>query len=251
MFFAMDRTIAVRTPESIAFSYELAGLGSRFLAVLLDLFIQIFCAILIVWGMAALASHLPNGPAKPPLPERTLESFAVAIVSILAFLVFFGYFIVFEAAWNGQTPGKRLIGIRVVRDGGYPIDFMSSLVRNLIRVLELGLGFYALSAISTLLSSENKRLGDFAAGTIVVRDARIAAPALAGLRPPTARIRVTDEERALVSRFLERRHSLTPQRRRELAAQIAGVFRGRVDEPTASLDDEALIERVDETAHSA
>ncbi|MBV9271246.1 MAG: RDD family protein, partial [Candidatus Eremiobacteraeota bacterium] len=76
----------------------------------------------------------------------------------------------FEALWQGQTPGKKLLGIRAMRDGGIPIDFTSALVRNLIRVGEASLGFYALSAISTLLSPENKRLGDYAAGTIVVRD---------------------------------------------------------------------------------
>jgi len=247
----MDRTIAVRTPESIAFSYELAGLGSRFLAMLLDFFIQILCAIAIVWGMSALALHLPNEPVKASLPDRVVESVAIAIVIAVAFLIFFGYFIIFEAVWNGQTPGKRLLGIRVVRDGGYPIDFTSALVRNLIRTLEFALGFYALSAVSTLLSSENKRLGDFAAGTIVVRDSRVAAPTPSRFAAPSAAIRMTGEERALVGRFLERRHLLTPQRRRELASQIAGLFRSRVDEATKSLADEALIERLEETAWSS
>jgi uncharacterized RDD family membrane protein YckC len=244
--FAVDRTIAVRTPESIAFSYELAGLGSRFLAVLLDLFFQILCALAIVWAMAALALRLPNEAARTSLPDRTAESLAIAIVIVLGFLVFFGYFIIFELAWNGQTPGKRLIGIRVVRDGGFPLDFVSSLVRNLIRTLEFALGFYALSAISTLLSKENKRLGDYAAGTIVVRDARIVAPPAPRPGAPAIGIRLTEEERRLVSRFLDRRELLTPGRRRELASQIAGLFRSRLGEPLASLDDEALIERMDQ-----
>ena len=90
-------------------------------------------------------------------------------------MLFFGYFIIFEALWNGQTPGKKALGIRVVRDGGYAIDFGASLVRNLIRVGELLIGTYTLSAVAMLLSPENKRLGDIAAGTIVVRDARLAA----------------------------------------------------------------------------
>ncbi len=96
----------------------------------------------------------------------------MAIVISIVFIVFFGYFIVFEALWRGQTPGKRALHIRVVRDGGYPLDFGSSLIRNLVRVGEAALGFYAISAVSALASSENKRLGDFAAGTIVVRDER-------------------------------------------------------------------------------
>ncbi|MBV8726357.1 MAG: RDD family protein [Candidatus Eremiobacteraeota bacterium] len=238
----MDRTIAVRTPESIAFDYELAGLGSRFLAVILDMLIQIVCALALVWAMTALALRFPSESARSSLSDRTVESLAIAIVILLAFLIFFGYFIIFEVTWNGQTPGKRLIGIRVVRDGGYPVDFISSLVRNLIRVLEVGLGFYALSAISTLLSAQNKRLGDFAAGTIVVRDTRIAVP-LAPIQP-RSEVRLNEEERSLANRFLERRSVLALHQRRELAAQIAGVFRGRVGQQLASLDDEALIERI-------
>ena len=239
----MDRTIAVRTPESIAFDYELAGLGSRFLAVTLDMLIQIICALLLLWGMAALAIRFSAGESlRTSVPSRTVESLAIAVLVLLAFLIFFGYFIIFEVAWNGQSPGKRLVGMRVVRDGGFPIDFISALVRNLIRIVELGLGFYAISAISTLLSAQNKRLGDFAAGTIVVRDTRIAAP----IAPPRSspETRLSDDERSLINRFLDRRSMLAPNQRRTLAAQIAGVFRSRVDAQVATLDDEALIERI-------
>ena len=107
--------------------------------------------------------------------DKFADEHGIALV-IDRLIVFFGYFIIFEAAWNGQTPGKKLLGMRVVRDGGYPIDFGASLIRNLIRVGEQILGYYLLAAISMLLSPENKRLGDIAAGTIVVRDARFAAP---------------------------------------------------------------------------
>ena len=238
----MDRTIAVRTPESIAFAYELAGLGSRFLAVVLDLLIQVTCAAALVWAMTALALRFPNGAARLSLPDRTIESLALAVVIVLVFLVFFAYFIIFEAAWNGQTPGKRAVGIRVVRDGGLAIDFTSALIRNLIRVLEVGLGFYAVSAVSTLLSTENKRLGDFAAGTIVVRDMPSAAPVRAA--GPASVIDLSDDERALIERFLQRRLLLVPQGRRTLAARIAAIFRERVGEPLASLEDEALLEHL-------
>jgi uncharacterized RDD family membrane protein YckC len=239
--FAMDRTIAVRTPESIAFDYELAGLGSRFLAVVLDLLIQIACAVVLVWALTAIAIRSNGQAIKSTFSDRTIESLAVAVLVILGFLIFFGYFIIFERVWNGQTPGKRFVGIRVVRDGGFALDFTSSLVRNLVRVLEAGLGFYAISAISTLLSSENKRLGDFAAGTIVVRDSRITAPIAPRLE---SAIRLTQEERALIDRFLDRRESLAPAQRQAIAAQIATIFRPRVGESLAALNDEALLERI-------
>ena len=242
----MDRTIDVRTPESIAFSYELAGLGSRFLAMLLDMVIQFVLAGLIFWGLLGLASHAGAAPKMTTAEEKTAQSIAIALIVFLLFLLFFGYFIIFEAAWNGQTPGKRLIGIRVVRDGGYPIDFMSSLIRNLVRTLEFGLGFYALSAVVSLASNENKRLGDYAAGTIVVRDSAAAAPSFAPATG-TARVQLSDEERALVGRFLARRGDLLPARRAELARQIAELLRARVEGETElrALPDETLIERID------
>jgi uncharacterized RDD family membrane protein YckC len=220
----VDRTLEVRTPESIAFSYELAGLGSRFLAV-----------------MAAR-----YGP--PPVSDKLATSLAIAFVVAVVFVIFYGYFIVFETLWNGQTPGKKLLGLRVVRDGGYPIDFGASLIRNLIRVGEQLLGYYILAAISALISPENKRLGDLAAGTIVVRDSRLAEPRSLTARGDepvyAATAYLTGEERALIKRFLERRDALAVDRRNELAAQLAGRVRARVPADLGRLDDESLLERL-------
>lgn len=241
----MDRTVAIRTPESIAFSYELAGLGSRFLAVLVDLIIQLILVSLIFWGIVAIAAHAPKTPALSSSEERAALSLGYAILICIVFLIFFGYFIAFEAAWNGQTPGKRMLGIRVVRDGGYPLDFMNALIRNLIRTLEFGVGFYLMGAISSLLSVENKRLGDYAAGTIVVRDSHSALPELpvaAGVRPL---LRLSEDERALIARFIDRRAGLLPERRTALAQQIADIVRPKVSADFAGLDDETLIERVE------
>lgn len=240
----MDRTLTVRTPESIAFAYELAGLGSRFLAVLADLAIQCIVLALVLWGIVALGSHAPRTPL-PLAEERWAQSAAIALIIFIVFAIFFAYFIVFEAAWNGQTPGKRLVGIRVVRDGGYPVDFMGSLIRNLIRTVEFGLGFYALSAVVMLFSAENKRLGDYAAGTIVVRDARLAKPVFTTAHP-AQNWRLSAQERGLVARFMDRRAELLPQNREHLVHQIAALLRSRVaDSELMALDDETLIERVD------
>jgi uncharacterized RDD family membrane protein YckC len=243
----VDRTVEVRTPESIAFNYELAGLGSRFLALAVDQAIQIATLAAIFFGIALAASRLKIRAA-PLGSDKLAESLAIALVIAIAFAVLFGYFILSEALWNGQTPGKKLLGLRVVRDGGYPIDFGASLIRNLIRVGEMLVGYYILAAISALISRENKRLGDLAAGTIVVRDARLAAPRSFAQREaepayaPTAYL--DGEERALIKRFLERRDSLAAARREELAAQLASRVRGRVPADLARLDDESLLERL-------
>jgi len=246
----VDRTVEVRTPESIAFSYELAGLGSRFLALVVDQAIQFATLGAIFTGIVLAASRFPKHLARvaPVAAEKLGESLAIAFIIAVAFAVLFGYFILSEAVWNGQTPGKRLLGLRVVRDGGYPIDFGASLIRNLIRVGEALVGYYILAAISALISPENKRLGDLAAGTIVVRDARLAAP-----RPLAARDKeatyastayVAGEERALIKRFLERRDTLAPDRRKALAAHLAARVRGRMPPDLAGLEDEPLLERL-------
>lgn len=242
----MDRTISVRTPESIAFSYELAGLGSRFLAVAADMFVQVLVFLGIAWGLFFAASHLPPA-TRSSVFDRAAESFGYAILAVMIFIVFFGYFILFEAFWNGQTPGKKLLGIRVVRDGGYPVDFGASFIRNLIRLGEVSLGFYALSAVVSLLSAENKRLGDLAAGTLVVRDAR--AQSLTAIRESadTGAHRIamlSDEEHALIGRFIARRSGMDDHHRRVMAMQIAGRVRKRVSSDLQKLDDEELLERL-------
>ena len=244
----MDRTIDVRTPESIAFSYELAGLGSRFLALAVDQAIQLATLLAIFAGIILAGTRVTGRQTQAVMSEKAAESVAIAIIVVIVFAVLFGYFIVFEAVWNGQTPGKKLLGIRVVRDGGYPIDFGASLIRNLIRVGEQLIGYYILAAISAVISPENKRLGDLAAGTIVVRDARLTAPRSViqhedepNYAPTTY---LTGDERTLIKRFMERREALSLDRRKELAAQLAARVRDRVPADLARLDDEPLLERL-------
>jgi uncharacterized RDD family membrane protein YckC len=244
----VDRTLEVRTPESIAFSYELAGLGSRFLALAVDQAIQFATLAAIFWGLVFAASRFKVVHATPQISERLAQSIAIAVLVVIVFAILFGYFIVSEAMWNGQTPGKRLLGLRVVRDGGYPIDFGASLIRNLIRVGEAIVGYYILAAISALLSAENKRLGDLAAGTIVVRDARLGAPRSLRERREepiySSTAYLSGDERALIKRFLERRDALALERRHALAAQLAARVRDRVPPELARLDDESLLERL-------
>lgn len=246
----MNRTLEVRTPESIAFSYELAGLGSRFLALMVDQVIQILTLIAIIVGLLLALTRVPRilGPhAASNVNEKLAQSLGIAIAVVIVFAIFYGYFIVFEALWNGQTPGKKLLGLRVVRDGGYPIDFGASLIRNLIRVGEQLVGYYLLAAISAVISPENKRLGDLAAGTIVVRDARLSAPRSLTPSDEPARASATylnGDERALIARFLERRDELADDRRKEIAAQLAWRIRKRVPPELARLDDELLLERL-------
>jgi len=238
----MDRTLEVRTPESIAFSYELAGVGSRFLAVAIDLTIQVALLLLLAWAASSAHVHAPRGGG------RFAYNIWLGSLVALLFLIFYGYFVFFETLWNGQTPGKRMLGIRVVRDGGYPVDFMASLIRNLIRVGEMFVGFYAISAVVAVLSPLNKRIGDLAAGTIVIRESRMESPEqmLRDVAEPVyaATAYVSGEERALIRRFLERRVDFVPERRAALARQLADRVRPRVGAELQRLADEDLLERL-------
>lgn len=247
----MDRDLDVRTPESIALTYHLAGLGSRFLALAIDMAIQGIVAWALLLGLVMAASRMALAGKPPPLSgnEKVVEAIAIALLVTIVFAIFFGYFIAFEALWSGRTPGKKIVGVRVVRDGGYPIDFAAALIRNLIRVGEALVGAYGLSAIAMLVSPENKRLGDIAAGTIVVRESRLALPAVtaetAMPEPSYGATRyLSGEERALVKRFLERRDGLAPAQRRDLALRLADRIRPRLPADLRRIDDESLLERL-------
>lgn len=242
---SMERTVEIATGESVAFSYELAGIGSRFFAVAIDMSIQFGVALLtfIVLAILAATPLVARGPS-PPLTK--IESAIVTGVLIAAaFVLFFGYFIVFEWLWHGRTPGKRAVGLRVVRDGGFPLDFATSVIRNTVRLLEAGLGLYAVSAIVMLLSPRNRRLGDYAAGTLVVRDNRYErsdAPTPADYdaarRAPQT---LAAPLRSLVARYVARRDSLDERARPAVAADIAAAVRPHLEADFAYLNDDDLL----------
>jgi len=237
----VERTLEVRTGESIAIRYELAGLGSRFLAVGLDLVLQLGITLVVVVLVAFAVNASATGVGN--FVNKVGQAITIAVAIVAVFGVYFGYFIIFELWWSGRTPGKRALGIRVVRDAGFPIDLGAATIRNLVRVVEFGLGFYAISAVSALLSKENKRLGDFAAGTIVVRDARYeAADIVAYLaREGPGDDGLSVDERALIERYVARRTQLEPGARTRLAAQIAERIRPRLRASFEHLDDDALL----------
>ena len=244
----MERTVDVATGESVVFSYELAGLGSRFLAVFVDLTIQIttLVAILVIWGFLAAGASIGRGAVNIPSQDAKIgEAILIGLASFAGFMLFFGYFILFEWLWQGRTPGKRLLGIRTVRDGGFPVDFVSAVIRNVVRILEASLGFYAISAVCAILSPQNRRLGDMAAGTIVVRDERYAAfwsPTAAEDLPDDPVVsELSPEERDLIRRYGARRSSLTPDSRTKVAASIAAAVRPKLGASYAHLDDDTLL----------
>ncbi len=170
----MSREVLIATPENVAIEYELAGLGTRFCANFLDMLLMlltlagVFVVIgLLAFGLLALGAREHVAWLVKFLHE--LGGFISAGMTILSFVVFWGYFIYFEFKWNGQTPGKRASGLRIVREGGYPVDLYSVILRNLLRIIDFLPGFYFIGIASITLTSHYQRLGDLLGGTLVVK----------------------------------------------------------------------------------
>ena len=173
---APEDQMVIESPEQVEVFLELAGLGSRFAAAMLDtvcLGALMVLAGLLLWGMGALVAHAGGSGVL-----ASLGGVGLAIGIALGLGVFLAYYIVCEMRLNGQTPGKRLLGIRVVRDSGQPVRLLDSALRNLIRFFEATAGAYTLTFVSLLVTARRKRLGDLAAGTIVVRATAPETPVL-------------------------------------------------------------------------
>jgi uncharacterized RDD family membrane protein YckC len=211
---------AVLTPERVSLEYDVAGIGSRSAALLVDSTIQwLVYLVVLVAGIAGLSALDSN-------TEDLVFGLTFALFALVSFAIFVAYFAVFEILWGGQTPGKRLMRIRVIRENGYPLRAGDAVIRNLIRVIDFLPGLYLFGLLSMLFNSRAKRLGDFAAGTIVVRESggtRLTPSQVAAAATPDRAIRVGGNEMALARDFLWRRDSLTREARADLAARIAKV----------------------------
>jgi uncharacterized RDD family membrane protein YckC len=167
----MDEQLTISTPEQVAFHYEMAGIGTRFVASLLDHLILVTAMVLVYCAMFALIPTLGAG-AIISGDDSGLSGLylMLALLVIVEFLIFWGYFVLFELVWNGQTPGKRAGKLRVIRRDGQPVHAGEVMVRNLVRIIDFLPGFYGIGLITMFIDKDARRLGDLAAGTIVVRE---------------------------------------------------------------------------------
>lgn len=222
----------------------LAGIGSRFVAVLIDS---------LIWGAGLFVLILLFVIVSPSIRAFNRLSFqwAMAIIIFLVFLFNWGYFTLFEAFWNGRTPGKKIAKIRVIQRSGRPIGLFESMARNFVRYVDQIPSFYAVGVITMFVTRQHQRLGDLAAGTLVVRDreqetplwgetgsrtftAASFTPAAAPLEPHmrvtlpatgVARLSITDLE--VLEGFLARRLDMPLEVRQSLAERIAGAIRAK------------------------
>ena len=169
---ATEDILVIETPERVPLHFALASIGNRFIACAIDHAIQALALGLI--GLTALI--LTSFPSI----ERVIEGapkWVVAVMILVLFLVLAGYFAFFEWAWSGQTPGKRWLKLRVLREDGRPITFWEAAVRNLLRTLDMmPAPFYSIGLISVFSTTRDQRVGDMVAGTVVVREREAEAP---------------------------------------------------------------------------
>src|SRR5580700_10923206 len=201
--------LTIETPEQTQIEFEVAGIGSRFLALAFDTLVQILV------GIGLLVILIVAGVALPSAARSGI--WFLAIIVLAYFVLYFGYFAIFEVLWNGQTPGKKKEGLRVIKDSGRPITPAEAVGRNLMRIVDQLPAFHAVVIGSILLSSQNKRRGDFVAGTIVVHEKSLLDAKPVWEPAPTVETgpataygseRLTPEEFALIETFLNRRSSL-------------------------------------------
>jgi uncharacterized RDD family membrane protein YckC len=251
-----ENQIKIETPEQIALDFPLAGIGSRFLAYALDTVLQVLLYIAGSFAFFAAVSYAKWAP-------RWLHSIPVAwlpaIIIIFMFCIYWGYFALFEILWRGQTPGKRLAGIRVIKDSGRPINVYEGVARNLLRAVDGLPGMYMVGLVCMMISRRNQRLGDHLAGSIVVHEKRpdeaplewsVGGPAAESISQLQA---VTPEELVLIETYLQRRDSFDFAVRDQTAHQIANRITAKTGierQPDQSLDDflELVARRVRDSA---
>lgn len=209
--------LKIDTPENVTFDYDIAGIGSRFLAALIDTAIIVLLQI-ILFGSVLLFASITSESA-----SETLIGWLLAIAGIVSFLFFWGYYIFFEILWNGQTPGKRQVGLRVIRVDGTPITPTEAIIRNLVRLIDLLPTAYGIGVVTMFISPNSRRVGDLAAGTLVVHDRAVKGlDDLSPVRSSSLKIpgeqthlpegfpveRVSEHELHVIEEFLSRRGTL-------------------------------------------
>jgi len=237
--------LTIETPEQTALDFAVAGIGSRFIAVSIDTMIQIAIGLVVGiaggFGIAGLSKYWPRSSV-----------WGSAFLVLFFFVLYFGYFAIFEIIWNGQSPGKRWTKIRVIKDSGRPLTPAESIGRNLMRIVDWMPALYAVGVLSAIITKQNKRLGDLLVGSLVVRES-----SLADVRPawqptsdqalstlaPLGVANLSAQDFALIDSFLNRRFDLDPSVRSRMADDILRRLKPQLTLPAENaLSTEKLLE---------
>jgi uncharacterized RDD family membrane protein YckC len=237
-----EETLIIETPERVPLAFPLASIGNRFLAVAIDHTLQYIAIAVVFIGFALIAGLGRSQIGVFESFEREMPNWVIAVMIFVLFVLFTGYFALFEWLWDGQTPGKRLLKLRVIREDGRPITLWEAIARNLLRIFDTFPGFfvpvYSIGLIAVFLSNRDQRVGDLFAGTVVIREREDEAPTFAeAFSNPIAdaayrRVQprtsfegnvslLNDDEIEVVESFLRRRWDLTERQRIWMAWRIA------------------------------
>lgn len=236
--------LSIDTPEQVSLEFSLATVGSRFLALAIDTLIQVasVAVLFIGVGLGAIAATFTIDQAGPWL---------MAIVGLGLFSIYYVYFALFESVWNGQTPGKRIIGLRVIHASGRPITAFEAILRNIVRIADQLPGIYAVGIVCVFLTERSQRLGDLAAGTVVVHE-RVRSPASGEFATTVAApaaltqhgaSKLTGDEIRVIELYFRRREELDGVARVHAARRIADRVRERLG-VTADIANEQLLKEV-------
>jgi uncharacterized RDD family membrane protein YckC len=239
MSIGVQETLRIATPEGVSLELPLAGVGSRFVALLVDTLLQSLAFVAVIVGLTLAGA----------------DGFAVfAVTAVAAFALLFLYPVAFELAAGGRTPGKRWSSLRVVCEDGSPVTVRASALRNLMRLVDALPAVYLVGAVAIFATRGNQRLGDLAAGTIVVREPRAAALALESIGPvaevsaeelPAWDVSgLSQPDLAALRRFLERRHAIGEVPRNLLARDLADRLRPRLGGVGADVPPERFLELI-------
>jgi uncharacterized RDD family membrane protein YckC len=222
--------LTIQTPEYVGFQYTLAGLGSRAIAFLLDTAIRLLFLLVIFAVIILFSQWLPSMDTTGILSGLS-KNWIMALGVIAYGIIDLGYFLLFEALWNGQTPGKRQQRLRVIRMDGAPIGWLGSAIRNILRAVDILVGVYPIGFVVMFMSQNSQRIGDYAAGTVVIVERSRSVP-----RERTAHQHTDAEERGdiethisslepkqyqVLRSFLQRREEMDQDHRQQLARLLA------------------------------
>ena len=175
-----EETLIIETPEHVELQFALASLGNRFLACAIDHAIQVGAILLTVLLATSVSVEFDQLTTKTLDRITSFNLWTIAVVILVIFIIYFGYFALFETLWRGQTPGKRLLKLRVIKEDGRPINAFEAFARNILRTIDmlppLGVPLYSIGILSVFVSSRGKRLGDFVAGTVVIKERESESP---------------------------------------------------------------------------
>jgi uncharacterized RDD family membrane protein YckC len=220
-----------QTPESVELEFVLAGLGNRIYALIIDYLIwsSILLIILLIWGFVFLQVDW--------LQSTPVRQWVWAIQLLILFLVYIGYFVVFETLWRGQTPGKRYVKIRVIREDGRNVGIQQSILRSLLRPID---DLFCLGFFFIIFSKQEKRLGDLVAGTILIQEGQAvtnqnitissAATKLVDRLIETGKIAaITPDQFATIRKYLYRYPALDPTTRDSVSDRLSRQLLQRIE----------------------